>query len=395
MNKPKSIWAVLLCSISLVCQAGTNMQTELEPFTTGPYAVGSTNMQVSEKYVNIGDEEMHQYLLGIPVSAQQPRYITDLLKFPDLAWVTQVQVPKQADLYGSASGQTLPVVSYLTYPTTKPQSRNSYAFPYHDSVYGVFEHMLVADESPIFAESISRYPLIMLAHGASAHGIYDIEHAQSLARQGYIVAVVFYGDERSVNADGSYEHAGFLRPLVTQAVLDSILQSETFGPHIDLDNIGISGHSFGGFTALAIAGGDIQGRGDSVSDPRFTAAVIAAPWVGHYEKQKEVFAFGGNNTGLKPVKTPVLTLFGTKDKSTLASFILPATKHFAGPSYVVELIDQPHIFESGSWQDRNNWEMLFFAAYLKDDKQALQKLKLGLSMKGSNQDLQRLEYQRQ
>jgi hypothetical protein len=61
----------------------------------------------------------------------------------------------------------------------------------------------------------------------------------------------------------------------------------------------------------------------------------------------------------------------------------------------VELIDQPHIFESGSWQDRNNWEMLFFAAYLKDDKQALQKLKLGLSMKGGNQDLQRLEYQRQ
>jgi dienelactone hydrolase len=394
MNKPTAIWAALLFGISLHCQAGTNMQTVLEAFTAGPYAVGSTNMQVSDKYLNIGDESMHQYLLGIPASAQQPRYITDLLQSPDLAWVTQVQVPKQTALYGSASGQTLPVVSYLTYPTIKPQSPNRYAFPYHDSAYGVFEHMLVADESPIFTEPNSRYPLIFLAHGASAHGIYDIEHAQNLARQGYIVAVVFYGDERSVNADGSYEHAGFLRPLVTQAVLDSILQSETFGPNIDLDHIGISGHSFGGFTALAIAGGDIQGLGNSVIDPRFTAAVIAAPWVGHYEKQKEVFAFGVNNTGLKSVKTPVLTLFGTNDESTLASFILPATKHLSGSSYVVELIDQPHIFESGSWQDRNNWEMLFFAAYLKDDKQALKMLKLGLTMKGGNQDFQRLDYQR-
>jgi predicted dienelactone hydrolase len=371
-----------------------NMSTMLQPHTTGPYAVGSTNLQVSPKFTNIGDEAMHHYLLGTSVSAQHPHYIADLLQFPELAWVTHVEVPQQTALYGTASGKSLPVVSFLTYPTITKQFPNSYAFPYHDSVYGLFEHMLGIDESPHFAEQSRRYPLIILAHGAAAHGIYEVEHAHKLASHGYIVAVLFYGDERYVNADNSYAYAGFLRPLITQAVLDSILQSDTFGPHVDSDNIGISGHSFGGFTSLALAGGKIQDQADSVSDPRFTAAVIAAPYVGHYEQGKEVFAFGDNNMGLRSVSIPVLTLFGTKDESTLASFILPATEQLSGPTYVVELVDQAHIFEPSSWQDKENWEMLFFNAYLKHDKQAQEGLKHGLSMHGGNEDLQRLEFQR-
>lgn len=35
MYKPKAIDAVLLCGTSLVCQAGTNMRTELKPATVG------------------------------------------------------------------------------------------------------------------------------------------------------------------------------------------------------------------------------------------------------------------------------------------------------------------------------------------------------------------------
>jgi predicted dienelactone hydrolase len=370
------------------------MSTKLTPHTTGPYAVGSTNLQVLPKFANIGDETMHQYLLGSSASAQHPRYITDLLQFPELAWVTHIKVPQQETLYGPASDKSLPVVSFLTYPTVKKQFPNRYAFPYHDSAYGVFEHMLTIDESPDFAEDSCRYPLIVFAHGAAAHGIYEIEHAHKLASQGYIVAVIFYGDERNVNTDNSYANAGFLRPLITQAVLDSIIQSDTFGPHIDVDNIGISGHSFGGFTSLALAGGKIQEQADSVSDPRFTAAVIAAPYVGHYDQGKEVFAFGSNNIGLTSVKIPVLTLFGSKDESTLAAFILPATEQLSGPTFVVELVDQAHIFEPRSWQDKENWEMLFFSAYLKHDKPAQKRLKHGLSMYGGNQNLQRLEFQR-
>lgn len=397
MGHKRPIWAILFCIICFVCQAGEKMSTIIEPHSTGPYNVGSTNMQLAPEFVKLGDEDMHQYLLGMPSSSQEPQYIADLLQFPDSAWITPVQVPAQTGLYGPASGQTLPVLSFLTYPTDKKKTPNRYAFPYYDSIYGVFEQMLLADEKAQIAKSDKPYPLIIIAHGAASHGMYEVEHAHKLASQGYIVAVIFYGDERNVNIieqQSSYLYAGALRPLVTQTVLNSILQSDTFGPYIDINNIGITGHSFGGFTALALAGGRINDRHKSIIETRITAAVVAAPWVGHYDEDKEVFAFGIDNIGLRPVQIPILTLFGTKDESTLASFILPATEQLSGPTYVVELIDQGHIFEPASWQDRDNWEMLFFTAYLKRDVHALKKLKHGLSMKGGNEDRQRFEYQR-
>ena len=253
--------------------------------------------------------------------------------------------------------------------------------------------MLVAGEAPVFADSDERYPLIIIAHGASAHGIYDVKHAHNLASHGYIVAVITYGDDRTQVEDGLNHYAGFLRPLLTKAVLDSILESETFGAHIDSDNIGITGHSFGGFTALAIAGGPFQGNTATVSDERIKAGVIAAPWVGGNYDGSDVFAFGPNNSELKRVTAPMICLFGTKDESTLASFILPAAKQLSGPTYVVELVDQPHIFEQGSWEDRDNWELFFFSAYLKNNQASLETLRTARSMKGGNEDIQLFDYQ--
>jgi hypothetical protein len=68
-------------------------------------------------------------------------------------------------------------------------------------------------------------------------------------------------------------------------------------------------------------------------------------------------------------------------------------KQLSGPTYVVELVDQPHVFEPGSWQDRDRWEQLFFDAYLKDDQSSLRKLKETRSMDGGNEDVQLFDYQ--
>ena len=172
------------------------------------------------------------------------------------------------------------------------------------------------------------------------------------------------------------------------------MESDTFGPHIDADNIGITGHSFGGFTALAIAGGPYLGNPATVSDERIKAGVIAAPWVGGHYDGEDVFGFGPDNTDLGKVDVPMISFFGTRDEVTTADFILPAMKQLSGPTYVIELVDQPHVFEGGSWEDRNAWEKLFFAAYLKGDPQALETLGTARSMKGGNEDIQLFEYQK-
>ncbi len=145
---------------------------------------------------------------------------------------------------------------------------------------------------------------------------------------------------------------------------------------------------------LGMTGGPFQGNTATVSDKRIKAGFIAAPWVGGHYDGSDVFAFGPNNKGLNRVTVPVICVFGTKDESTLASFILPAIKYLSGPTYVVEFVDQPHIFESGSWKDRDNWELLFFSAYLKNNAESLAILKTARSMKGGNEDIQLFDFQR-
>ena len=383
----------LLCCGVVACSEAPVSSTEAEPFGRGPYSVGTTNMEVSPAYADIGDEAMHDVLLGRRSESDQARFLTDILKYPESAWVTDVSVPNDQGLYGRASGMTLPVATFIAFPSSARQPQANYAFPYHNGRYGIFEDMLGPGERPDFAEPDKRYPLIILAHGAEAHGIYDVGHAQSLASHGFIVAVITYGDDRSAQKDELNLHLGYLRPLLTKFVLDSLLDSELFGPHIDAANIGITGHSFGGYTALAVSGGKFQGNAFAVSDERIKAAVIAAPWVGGNFDGGEFFAFGENNTGLQEVNTPIICMFGTKDEATPASFILPAMKQLSGPTYVVELVDQPHIFEQGSWEDRDNWELLFFSAYLKNDAESLETLNTATSMRGGNEDRQLFDYQ--
>lgn len=389
--------AVLLSLLSLsVCGCGDvpKSTSEVEPMGTGPYPVGSTNMEIAAEFTDLGDDAMHAYLLGIPEGPGRPRYVADILKYPEAAWVVDVPVPQEPGVYGPASGSTMSVVAYITWPSTPTDESTPYAFPYHDSAYGTFEDMLEPGESPSFADPDERYPLIVLAHGASAHGIFDIRHAHDLSRHGYVVAVIIYGDDRVLVPDDPNHHSAYLRPLLTKAVIDSLVESDTFRPHIDAGNIGISGHSFGGFTALAMAGGPYLGNRATVSDERITAGVLAAPWVGGHYDGEDLFGFGQDNVDLGEVDVPIISFFGTNDDVTTAEFILPAMKRLSGPTYVVELVDQPHVFDGGSWEDRNAWELLFFAAYLKNDAKALETLKTARSMMGGNEDIQLFEYQK-
>ena len=254
--------------------------------------------------------------------------------------------------------------------------------------------MLKAGETPKFADPDGQYPLIIIAHGAAAHGIYDVGRAHNLASHGYIVAVLTYGDDRAGSTTQEDFHLSYLRPLLTKTVLDALLDDETFGPHIDADNIGISGHSFGGFTALAVAGGPFLGNTATVRDKRIKAASIAAPWVGGKYDEGDFYAFGTDNAELHRVDIPIISFFGTNDESIPASFILPAMKQLSGPTYVIELVDQPHVFEQGSWEDRDNWELLFFSAYLKHDPEALTTLNSAQSMRGGGEDIQLFDYQK-
>lgn len=203
---------------------------EIEPLGSGPYSVGSSNLEVAAEFADIGDEAMHDILLGLSTDSGQPRYLADILKHPESAVIIDVPVPDDNEIYGPARGLTLPVATFLTFPTKPKRDPRPYSFPYHEARYGAFADMLGPGEEPAFADAADRYPLIILAHGSSAHGLYDVGRAHNLASHGYVVAVPIYGDDRTAHPDDQNHHVSYLRPLLTKAVLDALLASEAYGP---------------------------------------------------------------------------------------------------------------------------------------------------------------------
>ena len=123
-----------LLAISIALTTGFGIAAmELRPLPDGTFPVASTNMQIADKHMDISGEDMHEYLLGKNPIIGSKKYVGDLLKFPDSAWLTDINVPDDEELYGHVSGETFQVLSYITYPTEQIAKPTPYDFPYHNS----------------------------------------------------------------------------------------------------------------------------------------------------------------------------------------------------------------------------------------------------------------------
>jgi predicted dienelactone hydrolase len=115
-----------------------------------------------------------------------------------------------------------------------------------------------------------RRPLILLSHGAggTASGLAWL--GKALAAHGFIAVAVNHPGN---NALEDYTVEGFslwwLRAVDLSAVIDAVLDDKTFGSQIDPARIGAAGHSAGGYTVIAVAGG--------ITDPAQLQAFCRSP----------------------------------------------------------------------------------------------------------------------
>lgn len=122
-------------------------------------------------------------------------------------------------------------------------------------------------------------PLVLLSHGNGGSGKTMDWLAQPLTAAGFRVVAV---DHHGNNVVDGYLPEGFLfgwdRPRDLSVVLDDLAAVEPLGP------VGVAGFSFGGFTALALAGGRIDtdavaavlaGRADPPDIPEFPGVLAA------------------------------------------------------------------------------------------------------------------------
>lgn len=102
----------------------------------------------------------------------------------------------------------------------------------------------------------ARRPLILLSHGNGGTALQFGWLGAALAAHGFVVVAPNHPGN---NALEDYTVEGFslwwLRAVDLGAVIDAMLADETFGSRIDPRQIGAVGHSLGGYTVIAVAGG--------------------------------------------------------------------------------------------------------------------------------------------
>jgi predicted dienelactone hydrolase len=118
---------------------------------------------------------------------------------------------------------------------------------------------LVAPGAPVAETQLKG--LILLSHGTGGTQLNHHNLGTRLARDGYLVAAVLHqGDnwqDRSLVTSGRYFSE---RPRQLSRVLDALLASPEWGPRIPAGRIGAVGHSAGGYSVLALAGGQAEPR---------------------------------------------------------------------------------------------------------------------------------------
>ena len=169
-------------------------------------------------------------------------------------------------------------------------------------------------------------PVVLFSHGLGGSRDGDAFLGQQWAARGYEAVFVQHpGSDTSVWQDKpvaermrSLQQAASLENFLRRvrdvhAVLDALTSwnSESQNPlagRLDLQEVGMSGHSFGAVTTEAVSGENFPISGTKLTDPRIKAAIAFSPSAPRSSTPEG--AFGS-------VKIPWLLMTGTKDNSPI------------------------------------------------------------------------------
>ncbi len=132
-----------------------------------------------------------------------------------------------------------------------------------------------------------QFPLIIISHGNGGSHLLYRTISTHLAKNGYIVAMLeHYGNNRNNNKLENTTENLVTRPRHVSLTIDILLSDKWFSNYIEQYKIGVIGHSLGGYTALALAGGVPRTKEGLVikvaSDSRIKAIVLLAPGTGWF-----------------------------------------------------------------------------------------------------------------
>jgi predicted dienelactone hydrolase len=255
-----------------------------------------------------------------------------------------------ADVSDSVQGVRVPMrLLYPTHATTQAVNVGPYTLD-------------VAIDAPVAGEDL---PLIVISHGTGSSPWLFRDLAGYLANEGFVVAL----PEHTGNSRSDDSLAGTVvnlqnRPRHVRLGIDAAYADPVVGPRLVQGGVVVIGHSLGGYTALAVAGGQPWAFGPQttdgvpypfpvVHDPRVSGLILLAPATAWFMGEGALAHVGvpilmltGEHDEFAPDFHGDVVLRGVPDRSRVDHRVIPNAGHFAFVSPFPPSMNRPDFLPS-------------------------------------------------
>lgn len=188
------------------------------------------------------------------------------------------------------------------------------------------------------------FPLIVYSHGSGALRYIHSAYTEALASHGYVVVSADHTGntsfERIAGGDTPVEETAYNRPSDVRRLIDAFVDpahptAGAYAAQVDPEDIAVTGHSFGGFTSIAVATGFANEVGELAPDDRVDAIIPIAPATGPTLLTDDLLA---------SIDVPMMVIVGTDDITTPVDPNVTRLWDLStvSPAYRVELVAGEH-----------------------------------------------------